>query len=302
VGPGDEVVTAANTFVGSVEAIAATGAVPVLADIDPQTRCLDPDALARVVGERTAAVIPVHLYGRVAPMGEIAAVCNEAGVRIVEDACQAHGATLGGRRTGTLGDAAAFSFYPTKNLGALGDGGAIVTDDETVADLARSLRHHGSEAGDANRHVRPGGTHRLDNLQAAFLRLKLARLDADNAARRAVAASYREALADLPLTLPPQDGDGSEQVYHLFVVESDERDRLLAELPGAGIGAAVHYPTPIHLQPAWTELGDGPGSFPESEQLAARILSLPIFPGLGAEGVERVAGVLRSALTTAARR
>ena len=299
VGPGDEVVTVPNTFVATVEAIAGAGATPVLADVDPETRCIDPAALEAAITESTRAVIPVHLYGRIAAMEQIGELCRARGIAIVEDACQAHGATLGDRRAGAFGNAAGFSFYPTKNLGALGDGGAVVTDDEQVAELVRSLRHHGSDPGDANRHIRNGGTFRLDNLQAAFLSLKLARLDDHNAQRRALAAAYRERLAGLPLVLPPEDPDGGEQVYHLFVVESDERDRVIGELRAAGIGAAIHYPTPIHLQPAWTELGDGPGSFPEAERLAGRIISLPCFPGMTDDAVDRVAGALRAALSAA---
>jgi dTDP-4-amino-4,6-dideoxygalactose transaminase len=295
VGPGDEVVTTPNTFVATVEAIAAAGATPVLADVDPESRCLDPAALEAALGPVTAAVIPVHLYGRPAPMQAISEICTEAGAAVVEDACQAHGARLDDKRAGTFGAAGAFSFYPTKNLGALGDGGAIVTGSGTLAAAVRSLRHHGADGGDANTHLRRGGTHRLDNLQAAFLRLKLERLDEDNRGRRAAAAGYRERLADLPLTLPPEDPPGGEQVYHLFVVEVDDRDRVIAELRAAGIGAAIHYPTPIHLQPAWTQLG-APGDFPDSERLAQRIISLPLFPTITEDQIDRVAEALRDAL------
>jgi dTDP-4-amino-4,6-dideoxygalactose transaminase len=291
VGPGDEVVTVPMTFIATLEAIAGTGATPVLADIDPETRCLDPEQLRAKLTDRTKAVVPVHLYGRPAPMGEIRAAAGEAGARVLEDAAQAHGARLDGVRTGALGDAAGFSFYPTKNLGALGDGGAVVTDDEELAAAVRSLRHHGSAPDDANAHVRRGWTGRLDNLQAAFLRIKLRGLDADNAQRRAGADRYRELLAGLPLTLAPGDPEGGEQVHHLFVVEVAERDRVLAALRERGIGAGVHYPTPAHLQPAWRELGDE-GDFPAAEQLARTALSLPLFPGITEDEIARVATAL----------
>ena len=293
VGPGDEVVTVPMTFIATLEAIAAAGATPVLADIDPATRCLDPEQLRAKVTERTKAVIPVHLYGRPAPMAAIREAAG--GARILEDAAQAHGARLDGTRTGALGDAAGFSFYPTKNLGALGDGGAVVTNDGDVADVVRSLRHHGSDPGDANVHVRRGGTHRLDNLQAAFLRIKLRGLDEDNAQRRAGADRYRELLDGLPLTVAPGDPDGGEQVHHLFVVEVEERDRVLAGLRERGIGAAIHYPTPAHLQPAWMDLSVD-GGFPHAERLAETALSLPLFPGITDAELERVAVALRELL------
>jgi dTDP-4-amino-4,6-dideoxygalactose transaminase len=296
VGPGDEVLTSGHTFVGTVEGIAATGATPVLVDPDPQTRLLDTDGVRAAMGPRTRAVLPVHLYGRPVAIDELVALCEPAGVAVVEDAAQAHGARISGRRVGSLGSAAAsFSFYPTKNLGALGDGGAVACESEQTAQVLRSLRHHGSAAGDANRHVRMGGTYRLDNLQAAFLRLKLHRLDGDNEQRRAAAAAYRERLAGLPLTLPPIDDEGMEQVFHLFVVELDERDRVLDSLREAGVGAGVHYPVAIHHQPAWSHLAAS-GSLPVSERLAARVLSLPCFPGITEEQIERVSESLRRAL------
>ncbi len=227
-GPGTEVVTVAHTFVGTVEAIAATGATPVLVDVDPRTRTIDPVALAAAIGPRTVAVVPVHLYGRPADGEAIREVCAPRAIAIVEDAAQAHGALAGGRRTGALGTAGCFSFYATKNLAAMGDGGAVVTDDPQLAALVRSLRHHGSAPDDANRHERPGRTERLDNLQAALLRPRLRALDDDNAERRALAGRYRERLADLPLVLPPPDEPGMTSVHHLFVVEAGDRDALRA--------------------------------------------------------------------------
>lgn len=295
-GPGSEVVTVAHTFVATVEAIAATGARPVLVDIDPATRCMDPRALRAVLSSKTVAVVPVHLYGRPAPMDAIREICDRAGVAVVEDAAQAHGALLDGRRTGSLGAVGCFSFYPTKNLGAMGDGGAVVCDDSDVAAAVHSLRHHGSGPDDANRHERIGRTERLDNLQAALLRLKLPRLDAENDQRRAVAESYRDALAGLPLRLPPEDGPGMHSVHHLFVVEVEERDRVRASLRQAGILAGVHYPTPVHLQPGWRHLGYERGDLPVSERAAAHALSLPIFPGMLAEEVARVCEAIGEAL------
>jgi dTDP-4-amino-4,6-dideoxygalactose transaminase len=292
-GPGTEVAAPAMTFIATVEAIAATGATPVLVDVDPETRCMDPDGLAKVAGPDLKAVVPVHLYGRPAAMADLARAAP--GVPMLEDAAQAHGATLDGARTGSLGAAAAFSFYPTKNLGAMGDGGAVTTGDAELAATVRSLRHHGAAPGDANRHERAGWTARLDNLQAALLRLKLPHLDRCNDQRREAAERYREALAGTPAELPPEDPPGARQVFHLFVVEVDERDRVLSELRGEGVGAAVHYPTPVHLQPAWSALG-GPGAFPAAERLAQRGLSLPLFPGITPDQVDRVAGVLRRAL------
>ena len=296
VGPGDEVVTVPMTFIATVEAIAQTGARPVLADLDPVTRCMDPAALAAALTPATRAVVPVHLYGRPAPVEEIRSACADASVALLEDAAQAHGGELEGRRVGSLGEAAAFSFYPTKNLGAMGDGGAVVCADEQVAAMVRSLRHHGAAPDDANRHLRPGTTSRLDNLQAALLRIKLAHLDRWTEERRAAAARYREALAGLPLTLPPEDAGGMRQVFHLFVVEVDDRDRVLAALRAEGIGAAIHYPTPAHLQPAWQQLGYGAGDFPVAEALARRALTLPVFPGITDAEIERVADALGRAL------
>jgi dTDP-4-amino-4,6-dideoxygalactose transaminase len=218
-------------------------------------------------------------------------------VPVLEDAAQAQGAELDGRRIGGSGHAAAFSFYPTKNLGAMGDAGALTCDDPELAETVRSLRFHGSAPGQPNRHERVGATGRLDTLQAAMLRLKLRHLDEWNDQRREAAARYRELLAGLPLELPPEDPPGASQVFHLYVVEVDDRDRVLGELREQGIGAAIHYPTPAHLQPAYRDLGYAPGDFPAAERLAARCLSLPLFPGITEPETERVAAVLRAALS-----
>ena len=281
IGPGSDVITVPSTFIATIEAIAATGARPVLVDIDPATRCMDPQRVADAIGSKTAGIVPVHLYGRPAPVDEIRAAAPDA--VILEDACQAHGYPL-------RGAAAAFSFYPTKNLGALGDGGAVVCQEPEVADAVRSLRHHGAARDDANLHLGQGATSRLDNLQAALLSVKLPHLDEWTEQRRRAAALYREALADLPVELPPEEG-----VFHLFAVEVDDRDRVRAALREAGIGAAVHYPRPAHLNPAWSELG-ARGDFPAAERLAERTLSLPMFPGIEPVEIEQVADALRSAL------
>jgi dTDP-4-amino-4,6-dideoxygalactose transaminase len=294
--PGADVITVPNTFVATVEAIAAAGAQPVLVDVDAVHRCMDPCRLDAVVGKHTGAVVPVHLFGRLAPMREISAICAEAGVPVLEDAAQAHGASLDGRRAGTWGQAAAFSFYPTKNLGAAGDAGAVVCRDVETADAVRSLRHHGSLPGEPNRHAHRGDTARLDNLQAALLSLRLTRLDEENDQRRRAADLYRELLADLPLVLPAGEGGGEEQAHHLFVVEVEERDRLLASLRKRGIGASVHYPTPIHLQPAWRHLGYARGDLPVAEYLADHCLSLPCFAGITEEEQLRVADEIAQAL------
>ena len=294
VGPGSEVVTVSHTFVATVEAIAATGADPVFVDIDPATRCMDAGQLADAITSRTAAVLPVHLYGRPAAMQDILEAAG--GLPVLEDAAQAHGAELDGRRAGSIGAAAGFSFYPTKNLGAMGDAGAVVTSDPELAAKVRSLRHHGSDPDDANVHVRPGSTARLDNLQAALLRLKLPHLDSWNDARRAAADRYRAALGGLPVALPAGDPVRGRHVYHLFVLELDDRERVLAGLRESGIGAAVHYPTPVHLQPAWQGLGYPAGSLPHAEAAAERSLTLPVFPGIADGEIDRVVEVLRELL------
>jgi dTDP-4-amino-4,6-dideoxygalactose transaminase len=292
IGPGDEVITVAHTFVATVEAIAATGARPILVDIDPATRCIDPTAARTALGPRTKAVVAVHLYGRPAAMDELSGL----GVPVIEDAAQAHGATLGGQRVGSLGAAGCFSFYPTKNLGAMGDGGAVVTDDADLAAAVRSLRHHGAAPNDANRHVRRGGTERLDNLQAAILRLKLRHLDSDNEHRRWLANRYRVALANLPLGLPSEDGPERRAVHHLFVVHVDDRDRVRATLRDARVLAGVHYPTPVHLQPGWRWLGLRPGDLPATERACARALSLPCFAGMREDEQTRVIEALERVL------
>lgn len=291
VGPGDEVVTVSHTAFPTAAAVTATGATPVFVDVDPDTSCMSPDALEAALGPRTRAVLPVHLYGRCADMEAIRVLAAGAGVPVVEDAAQAHGASHRGGRAGTLGIAAAFSFYPTKNLGALGDGGAVVTDDRDLAERVRRLRNYGEESKYVN--VEPGLNSRLDELQAAILRVKLPRLESWNAERRALAARYDELLGGLSGLVPPAPDEG--HVYHLYVVRSESRDGLQAHLRDAGIGSAVHYPTPVHLQAAYASGGARrSGSLEHTERLAGEVLSLPCHPGMDFESVAAIAGAART--------
>ena len=289
IGPGDEVITQANTFVATVGAILAVGARPVLVDCDPSGAIL-PEAVAAAVTPRTRVIMPVHLFGRICDMDAIKTVAERAGVDVIEDACQAHGASWGGRRAGSFGTSAAFSFYPAKNLGAYGDGGMLVTGSAELAARVRCLRNYGQRA--KYEHVELPLNRRLDTLQAAVLRVKLRHLDAWNARRQLLANSYRERLADLAIGLPPAE-EGGRHVYHLFVIIAEDRDRLRAELTADGIETGIHYPIPLHRQPVLQELGYRAGTFPNAEYLAARSLSLPMYPELPLEQLERVATTIR---------
>jgi dTDP-4-amino-4,6-dideoxygalactose transaminase len=290
VGPGDEVITAANTCVPTVAGIEAAGATPVLADVDERSMTLDPGELEDATTSRTKAIVPVHLYGRCADMEAISDHAERHGLVVVEDAAQAHGAALGGRRSGTLGAAAAFSFYPTKNLGALGDGGAIVTDDPTVAATARELRSFGERRG--GEAVRRGSNSRLDPLQAAVLSVKLRRLDTWNERRRALAALYRAELAGV-VAVPEEERD-EHHVFHLFVIRSPRRDALASGLERRGVGTLVHYPRAVHEHPAYRELAR-PGRLERSEWLAREVLSLPLYPELTDDEAIAVAAAVREA-------
>ena len=293
VGPGDEVLVPAHTFVATWLAVSRTGATPVGVDVRPDTLTIDPAAAADAVGPRTAAIVPVHLYGHPADPGALAALADREGLLLVEDAAQAHGARWVGRRCGALGHAGAFSFYPGKNLGALGDGGAITTDDPADAARARRLRNYGSSV--RYHHDEVGGNSRLDELQAAILHAKLDRLDAWNARRSRVATTYRRALAGVPgLTLPAVD-PGVEPSWHLFAVRHPERDRLREELDAAGIDTLIHYPVPPHRSGAYASGPQGRRSFPVAERAAATLLSLPIGPHLDDASVERVVAAVRAA-------
>lgn len=291
IGPGDEVITVAHTAVATVAAVELAGASPVFVDIDPLTYTLDPALLPGVLSPRTRAILPVHLYGQTADMKPILAFAREHGLLVIEDCAQAHGARYRGRLAGTMGDLAAFSFYPTKNLGALGDGGAVTTDRPDLAERLRLLRQYGWR----ERYISdiPGLNSRLDELQAAVLRVRLPLLDAENAARRKLAAVYQELLSGLPVRTPAVAA-GNEAVYHLYVIETDRREALRAHLAGRRIGTGIHYPVPVHRQPAYARLGYGPGSLPITEAAAARILSLPMYPDLSPAAAARAAAVIAS--------
>jgi len=285
VGPGDEVLTPANSFIASSSAISFTGATPVWIDADPVTYNIDCDAVQAAITRRTKAIMVVHLYGQPADMDAINAIAREHGLKVIEDACQAHGARWAGRRVGSLGDFAAFSFYPGKNLGAYGDGGMLTTHDPDLAEQVRVMRNYGQRR--KYEHVTMAWNHRLDTLQAAVLRVKLRLLDDWNDARRRHAAVYNKLLEGIGVVLP-QTGPCAEHVYHLYVIQAPKRDRLLELLRARGILAGVHYPVPIHLQEAYRTRGLGPGSFPVTDMVASRVLSLPMYPELVREQVERV--------------
>jgi dTDP-3-amino-3,4,6-trideoxy-alpha-D-glucose transaminase len=290
IGPGDEVIVPAHTFIASALAVAHVGATPVLCDVDADTALIDPDAARAMVGPRTAAIVGVHLYGQACDIDAIRAFADPAGLFVLEDAAQAHGATLRGRQVGSLGSAAAFSFYPSKNLGALGDGGAVCTDDAELADRIRRLRNLGQRR--KGEHIELGSNERLDGLQAALLQAKLPHLDGWNSARREVAALYREALTGHVGLL----GERPESpcIYHLFPVRVPERDAFAAALDELGIDTGVHYHPAVHAHPAWTGHDIRTGDVPEAEAWAAEQLSLPIHPDLRRDEIERVVEAVQS--------
>lgn len=291
VGPGDEVVVPSHTFAATWLAVAQAGARPVPVEPDATTYTITADGVRAALGPRTAAVVPVSLYGHPVDMDPILALAAERGLFVLEDAAQSHGAELRGRRTGALAHATAFSFYPTKNLGALGDGGAVTTSDEQLARRLRRLRNYGSER--KYEHAEAGVNSRLDEIQAAFLRAKLPRLDTANDARRAHAAAYARVLADVEGLTPPTEADWARHVYHLYVVRCRERDAVQSHMQAAGIQTMIHYPAPCHLQAAFAELGFRQGQFPLAEQLAGEVLSLPMWPAMRHEAIATVADALR---------
>jgi dTDP-4-amino-4,6-dideoxygalactose transaminase len=299
VGPGDEVAVPAHTFVATAEPVSWLGARPRFVDVEPETGCMDPMALKAVV-DRVKAVLPVHLYGRPADMTAISAVAADAGVPVIEDAAQAHGAELAGpdgtRRAGALGLAGCFSFYPGKNLGAFGDAGLVTTGDAELAATLRMLRDHGRTTKYEHRVV--GYAHRLDTLQAAVLGVKLRTLAADNERRRALAAGYTSSLAAVGDLIPPTQTPDRRGVFHLYVLRTAHRDALLAHLHAAGVGAGVHYPIPLHLQPAFASLGHRAGDLPAAEAWANECVSLPIYPELTDEQQQRVIAAVRSYFDT----
>jgi dTDP-4-amino-4,6-dideoxygalactose transaminase len=291
IGSGDEVITAANTFIATALAISYTGARPVLVEIDPNTYNIDPARIEAAITARTKAIMPVHLYGQPADMDSIAEIARRRGLIVIEDACQAHGAEYKGRRVGSLGQAAAFSFYPAKNLGAYGDGGMVVTNNPEIAGALRMLRDYGQRA--KYQHAILGYNRRLDTIQAAVLRVKLKYLDAWNAARREHARRYSELLAQLPGIAVPGVPDHATPVHHLYVIRVDQRDSLRAALQEKGISTGIHYPIPIHLQDAYRDLGYPSGSFPITERYAGQILSLPMYAELTPAAIESVAKFIR---------
>jgi dTDP-4-amino-4,6-dideoxygalactose transaminase len=286
IGPGDEVITVAHTAVATVAAIELCGAEPVLVDVDLQTYTMDPAWLADAITPRTRAIVPVHLYGLPAPLAPILDVAARHGLRVIEDCAQAHGAVYGGRRVGAWGNAAAFSFYPTKNLGAIGDGGMVVTADPSIAERVRRLREYGWH----ERYVSEvaGWNSRLDEIQAAILRVKLRYLDADNRRRQALAAIYNRGLASTRLVLP-RSSAGAEHVYHQYVVRAPERAKLQSFLAEQGIGTLIHYPVPVHLQPAYAGRLRVVDQLANSERAAREVLSLPMYPELAEEDARHVA-------------
>lgn len=295
VGSGDECILPANTFVATAEAVCRAGAKPVLVDcVDDGTFLIDPDAVEAATTRRTRAIIPVHLYGQAAPVERLLAQANRIGAWVVEDAAQAHGARRNGICVGSLGHAAATSFYPGKNLGAYGDAGAVLTSSDELAGQMRMIRDHGSPR--KYEHELLGMTSRLDTLQAVVLSAKLRRLADWNAARRDAAARYDVLLADVAEAIRPRTLDGNEHVWHLYVVRVPDRDQVLKELHAAEIGAGIHYPVPIHMTRAFTGLGYSGGAFPNAELAAGQILSLPLFAEITAAQQERVVSVLRTAL------
>jgi len=297
VGPGDEVVTSPFSFFASAGAVARLGAKPVFVDIDSATFNLDPSRLERALTPRTKAIQPVHLYGQTADMEPILEIARRRGIPVLEDACQAIGATHGGRPAGTLGTLGAFSFYPTKNLGAAGDAGAVATDDDALAALVKSLRVHGSTA--TYFHDRVGGNFRMDALQAAVLSVKLPRLDGWIERRRAIAKRYDALFADAARAgrlVLPVEAPGRRHVYHQYVVRVADRNALKARLAERGIGSSVFYPVPLHLQKCFAALGGREGDFPQAERAAQEVLALPMFAELTDAEVDRVAAAVNESL------
>ena len=293
VGPGDEVIMPANTFIATAEAVSRIGGVPVFVDVDEEHLLIDPDVIEAAITQRTRAIAPVHLFGQTAPVDRILPIADRHGLVVVEDAAQAHGASSSMGRAGALARVAATSFYPGKNLGAAGDAGAVMTDDTEVASFIRNAAAHGSSVKYV--HDRIGMNARLDAIQAPVLRAKLRRLEGWNAARRAAADRYAALLSDIEGIRVPSVRPGNTDVWHLYVVRVDERDRVLAALSRAGVGVGIHYPTPVHLTEAYAGLGYRHGQFPVAESAAHRILSLPMFPHVTESQQERVAEVLRGA-------
>ncbi len=284
IGPGDEVVVPANTYIASALGVSLNGARPVFAEPDAWFT-LDPGATRRAVSEKTKAILPVHLYGQSCDMDLLCRLAEEAGLSVVEDCAQSHGALFGGRMTGSFGEAGCFSFYPTKNCGAFGDGGAVTTNDADLAERLRRLRHYGMDSHGC--HLAAGWNSRLDEIQAAFLRVRLRHLGENLAARREIAERYLSGIRNPSIELPAVR-EGANHTWHLFVVRCPARDALKGWLSGRGIETKVHYPVPPHATPVYRELGIGPGDLPVTERMASEILSLPLFEGMTPEQTDRV--------------
>jgi dTDP-4-amino-4,6-dideoxygalactose transaminase len=292
VGPGDEVITVPMTFVATSWAISYVGARPVFVDIEPDTCTMDVRQVERAITSRTRAILPVHLYGQTADLDPLLQICKRHRLALIEDAAQAHGAIYHGQRAGSIGHVGCFSFYPGKNLGAYGEGGALTTNDDTLAARTRLLRDHAQSK--KYEHEELGFNYRMDGIQGAVLSVKLHHLESWNAARRQVAERYQSLLSDMPLTLPRQ-AVGRQHVWHVYVVRHADRDYLQQTLAEAGIDTSLHYPVPVHLQPAYAHLGYHVGDFPVAEQVARECLSLPIFPELQQAEQDRVVHTLRAA-------
>jgi len=313
VGPGDAVVTVPHTFIATTEAVSQVGATPVFVDIDPQTYTMDPTKLAEFIEQEcifdastnqpisksthrpVRAIIPVHIYGRPADMDAVVEIAETHHMAVIEDACQAHGARYKNRKAGSMGDVGCFSFYPGKNLGAYGEAGAVVTQNEKIAGKIRMLRDHGQTK--KYFHDREGYNGRLDALQAGVLRIKLKRLAAWNEARREHASRYNELLSEVPGITVPFEAESGRSVYHLYVILLEERDELQKFLADKGIGTGLHYPVPLHLQDAYAHLGYKAGAFPVTEKVARRLLSLPMFPELTRDQIEYVADAVKAFMT-----
>jgi dTDP-3-amino-3,4,6-trideoxy-alpha-D-glucose transaminase len=292
IGPGDEVVVPTNSFIATAEAVSWVGATPKLVDVDPETHLITAQAVAEAIGPRTRAVIPVHLMGSVVDLDPILEIARDANLRVIEDTAQAHGAWYRGRRVGSSGDFGCFSFYPTKNLGGWGDGGAVVTDDADLAERVRLLRSHGEKPRYHHRMV--GTTARLDALQAALLRVKLRYLDDRNDDRRRIGAALREGLALSSVELPAPAFEGADHVYHLFIVRTGEREAFRTHLERLGVSTAVHYPSPIHLTEAYAPAGVDAPALPVAARLSEEICTLPLFPTMSNDEIDRIVAAVAS--------
>jgi|SRR5579859_2714516 len=293
IGPGDEVITVPFTFVASVAAILYAGARPVLIDIDPQSFTMDPAAIEAAISPRTKAILPVHLYGQTADMDPIMEVARQRNLVVIEDAAQAHGAKYKGLAAGSIGDIACFSFYPGKNLGAYGEGGAVTTSNPKFANTIRTLRDWGQDR--KYHHQLRGYNYRMDGFQGAVLRVKLRHLNQWTEARRSIVRRYNELLADCDVQTPVEMPWGGH-VYHVYTIRTPDRDVLHSSLTNDGIQTGIHYPIPVHLQPAYSDLGYGPGSFPNAEKAADEVLSLPLYPELSSQAIEEVIRGVKKAI------